>query len=298
MSGPLLSVIIPTFDTGPFLEATLASALALEGVTPQVIVVDDGSRDGTPDWAEAVPGVTVIRQANAGDAAARQRGLLEACGEFVIFLDHDDLLDPGAARIHLEEIGADPALAMVFGANRIIDAEGRVTGQNPSTRRRFSGLDVVRHTTPSFSQCLYRRSALERVGGLRAEAGSAADIDLNMRLLGCEMGGLAHGRMVMSYRHHPGQQTRSPARLYAQTMRVFEHLLGPGGELENAALLAFARRYWSRYYGQFIPGEIVRALRAGDCGRAIEVLSTFAGGFPHSLAGAGSFAVRKLAGRA
>jgi glycosyltransferase involved in cell wall biosynthesis len=295
---PLLSVIIPTFNSGRYLAETLASVRALEGIEPEIIVVDDGSTDETPARAEAMPGVKVWRQANAGDAAARKRGLRMSSGEFVIFLDHDDLLHPDAAQVHLAEITADPTLAMVFGSNLIIDSEGRVIGENLAERRRFSGRSVVRHTTPSFSQCLYRRSALDRIGDFRAEARSCADIDLNLRLLGWQDAGLCHGHMVMSYRYHPGQQTRSPARLSEQMMEVFENLLGPGKELEDAELLAFARRYWARYYGQFLPSEMVRAAVAGDGRRLVRALRVFGRTMPHSLFGATRFAARKLVGRA
>lgn len=291
-----VSVVIPTYNTGDLLRPTIESALALAGVEVEVIVVDDGSSDDTAEIAASYLGVTVVRQANAGDAAARQRGLKSATGNFVIFLDHDDILHTRAAQLHLAELHADDTLDMVFGSNVTIDTGGRQIGENRQQRRRFSAIDVVKHTTPSFSQCMYRKSSVEAIGGLRPEAKSCADIDLNMRLLGWRQGGLCHGGMVMSYRLHAGQQTRSPSKLFSQMIEVLDFLLGPGRLLENPILLAYGHRYWTEYYGQFIPAEIVRAVRRGDHEQARRALRLFVRSSPRSVVGAGRFAAARLFG--
>ena len=284
-----ISIIIPTYNTGAYIHETLNSVFSLEGIEPEIIVVDDGSSDGTPDVAASYPGVVVLRQANSGDSAARKNGLQLASGEFVIFLDHDDLLHPQAALIHLEEITADPSLDMVFGSNLLIDSGGRKIGENVQARRRFCGRDVVMHTTPSFSQCMYRKSALDRIGGFRAEAKASADIDLNLRLLRWRRAGLCHGRMVMSYRYHPEQQTRSPSKLFRQHMSVLDELLGANGILPEPALLRIAHRYWARYYGRFIPMEIVRAALTRDWSRFRLAFGSFMSSLPYSALGAASF---------
>lgn len=289
-----VSVIIPTYNTGRFIRDTLDSVVALEGGDVEIVVVDDGSSDGTADVAASYPGVIVHRQQNAGDSAARKKGLELASGDFVMFLDHDDVLHPQAALVHLEEIEADPTLDMVFGSNLLIDSDGNRIGENIQKRRRFSGVDVVMHTTPSFSQCMYRRSALDRIGGFRAEARASADIDLNLRLLGWRDAGLCHGRMVMSYRYHPGQQTRSPSKLFRQHMTVLDDIMGPGGTLPNPALLRTAHRYWGRYYGRYIPMEILRAGARRDWSRLRLAAGAFAGSLPFSAVGAATFAAEKL----
>jgi len=291
-----VSVIIPTYNTGSFIRETLDSVVALAGVTTEVIVIDDGSVDSTPDIAKTYPGVIVHRQKNAGDSAARKKGLELATGEFVIFLDHDDVLHPEAAVLHLAELVADPELDMVFGSNLLIDSDGKQIGENMQPRRKFSGADVVMHTTPSFSQCMYRRSSLDRIGGFRAEAKASADIDLNLRLLGWRQAGLCHGKVVMSYRYHPGQQTRSPSKLFRQHMAVLTDILGPRGGLPNEPLLRTAHRYWGRYYGRYIPMEIVRAASRRDWPKLRLATGAFAGALPFSAIGAAGFVFEKLSG--
>ena len=289
-----VSIIIPAYNSSRFIRSTLESALAQDLVGVDVVVVDDGSSDNTAEIAARYDGVRVISRRNGGDAAARNTGLRESDGRFVVFLDHDDLLHPSAVRTHLAAF--EDGIDMVFGANDLIDLEGRTVGRNTATRRRFSARDVVLGTTPSFSQCMYRQSALRDVGGFRDEAGSAADHDLNLRLLGYENRGFCHGLTVMSYRLHAGQQSYSPARLYEALMRVLEEHLGSGGALEDAGLLRAARRHWARYFGQFMPQEFVRAIRAGRRQDALRAARLYLRNSPETFVGTAQFVASRLAG--
>ncbi len=92
----LVSIIIPCYDAEPWLGQTLESALGQTWPTTEIIVVNDGSRDGSPALARsyAPRGVRTLDQPNSGAAAARNAGLRAACGEFIQFLDADDLLAP------------------------------------------------------------------------------------------------------------------------------------------------------------------------------------------------------------
>lgn len=87
---PTISVIIPAYQAAATINATLTSALGQSRPAEQLIVVDDGSTDATGDIAAAA-GATVIRRSNGGVAAAMNTGLAAACGDFVAFLDADDL---------------------------------------------------------------------------------------------------------------------------------------------------------------------------------------------------------------
>lgn len=95
-ASPIVSIIIPCFNAEPWIAATLDSALAQTWVAKEIILVDDGSRDRSLAIAHtyATRGVTVIAQSNHGAAAARNRGLTAARGDYIQFLDADDLLAP------------------------------------------------------------------------------------------------------------------------------------------------------------------------------------------------------------
>ncbi|MBS0662244.1 MAG: glycosyltransferase family 2 protein [Verrucomicrobia bacterium] len=103
MASPLVSILIPCHNAAPWLRATLESALAQDWDHCEVIVVDDGSTDGSAALAlEFVPrGVRVVAQPNQGASAARNRALREARGDYFQFLDADDLLSPGKIRAQL-----------------------------------------------------------------------------------------------------------------------------------------------------------------------------------------------------
>ena len=93
---PLVSILIPAYNAGPLLAATVKSALAQTWPRTEIIIVDDGSTDGTLAVAQkfAAANVTVVTQKNAGAAAARNQALQLSKGDFIQWLDADDLLAP------------------------------------------------------------------------------------------------------------------------------------------------------------------------------------------------------------
>jgi glycosyltransferase involved in cell wall biosynthesis len=97
MPTPLVSILIPCYNAAPWLAATLESALAQTWPNKEIILVDDGSSDGSVAIAQrfAARGVRVFSRPNAGASAARNHALREAHGDFFQFLDADDLLSPG-----------------------------------------------------------------------------------------------------------------------------------------------------------------------------------------------------------
>lgn len=110
---PTVSVVIPCYNAARWIPATLASVRSQEGVDLDVIVVDDGSTDGTAEAARrSDPEATIIRTENQGASAARNLGTSYVRGEFVQYLDADDLLAPEKLRVQmaaLERTGADVA---------------------------------------------------------------------------------------------------------------------------------------------------------------------------------------------
>jgi len=96
MSYPLVSIIIPVFNSEKHIAETIASALAQTWPNKEIIIVDDGSKDNSVDIARGFNNavIRIFEQENKGASAARNKGLLEAKGEYVQFLDADDLLSP------------------------------------------------------------------------------------------------------------------------------------------------------------------------------------------------------------
>src|SRR6266571_2615420 len=94
MSGPLVSVITAVHNGERSLGAALESLFRQDYTPYESVVVDDGSDDGTPHVLARFPGVIYLRQENQGPAAARNKGLAAARGQYVAFLDADDVLPP------------------------------------------------------------------------------------------------------------------------------------------------------------------------------------------------------------
>jgi glycosyltransferase involved in cell wall biosynthesis len=286
-----VSVVIPCYNSENFIEETLKSVMAQQGYTPEIIVVDDGSTDKTKEIVSRFP-VKLVTQKNSGDSAARGAGLKLVETDYVIFLDHDDVLEPAAIIHHIAGFKDQPDAVMMLGSNYLIDADSKQCGLNKLEPRRFTAYDVVMGTTPSFSQCMYRTKDLVRVGGFCPEAGSCADHDLNLRLLGWNHEGYIHGKIVMSYRLHAGQQTKSLSKQFRKHMEIIQKHFKKRGLPNDQQLLRRAEIHWAFYYGQFLPGELYRALARMHFRDAISVVGASLRYFPHGIRGAVSHVMK------
>ena len=138
---PSVTVVIPTRDRAEILQRTLGGALAQEGVDHDVIVVDDGSRDGTAARVEGLgdPRVRVLRhEESRGVAAARNAGIREARGEWLAFLDDDDLWAPDKLRTQIDgarSTGAAVAYAAVAVVDEHLDVIEVLHGPDPTDVR-------------------------------------------------------------------------------------------------------------------------------------------------------------------
>lgn len=175
-SRPTLSLVIPIYNVGGYLPACLDSVVAQTRQPDEIIAVDDGSTDQCPailaDYATRLPQMRVIRQANAGLSAARNTGMDQASGTWLVFLDSDDRLDPKHCETALNMAQRDNLDIALF--NGWFDFEGRqqeqlIYSEEPDSpvisgndwlldrlsRRRFFHF-VWLH--------LYRRSFIEEIG--------------------------------------------------------------------------------------------------------------------------------------
>ncbi len=111
----MVSVVIPTLNGERYLGAAIDSVLGQDHRPVEIIVVDDGSTDGTARIARSFPEVTYLRQDHAGIGAARNLGVTRSGGGLLAFLDHDDLWEPGKLELQLRALERDPSLEAVLG---------------------------------------------------------------------------------------------------------------------------------------------------------------------------------------
>ena len=194
---PAISVIVPCYNAAAFLPATLRSVLAQSGFELQIIVVDDGSTDGSPELvARDFPGVTLVRQPNAGVAAARNTGLAHARHEWVAFIDADDLWLPGKLQAQCALLASQPEAGMAYTAWQVWTSSEpepaaawlSQLAHQAADRARWQGasgwiypellVDCVVWT----SSVLVRRALLTQAGGFDEALRIGEDWDLWLRL--------------------------------------------------------------------------------------------------------------------
>jgi cellulose synthase/poly-beta-1,6-N-acetylglucosamine synthase-like glycosyltransferase/peptidoglycan/xylan/chitin deacetylase (PgdA/CDA1 family) len=206
-----VTVIVPAYNEKKGIEATIRSVLASDHHPVWVIVVDDGSTDGTAEVVERMNQrrVVLIRQANAGKPAALNTGLAAARTELVVMVDGDTVLEPGTVRAVVEHF-ADPGVGAVSGNAKVGNRGGLlgswqhneyVIGFNLD-RRMYDVLECM-PTVPGAIGA-FRLSALRAIGGLPTDT-LAEDTDLTMAL---ERDGW---RVV--YEQQAGAWTEAPATL-------------------------------------------------------------------------------------
>jgi len=146
MPTPLVSIIVPCHNAAPWLAATLESALAQDWSPVEIIVIDDGSTDRSSAVAAgfAERGVRVVTQGNRGASAARNHGLRLARGEFVQFLDADDLIAPDKIRRQMARLLAAAPGAVAAGAwARFRDDPGAAQFVPEPNWRDLAGLEFL-----------------------------------------------------------------------------------------------------------------------------------------------------------
>lgn len=168
MSQPLVSVVIPVYNGEPFLRETLESVLSQTYKAIEIIAVNDGSTDGSERiLSEYGDRIRCIRQENAGVAAARNRGIAEARGEWVAFIDQDDLWD--SRKLEAQFAAARGGDAVIHAMAQGIDASGLVLAEGFLNVGRGEDLvAMIRACTVHIITAVVRRRTLDSVGGFDA----------------------------------------------------------------------------------------------------------------------------------
>ncbi len=286
---PLVSVVIPCYGQSVFLVEAIESVLAQEHARVETIVVDDGSPDDTAAVAARYPAVRYLRQANQGVSAARNAGLRASRGDYVVFLDADDRLLPGALAAGLAAFTAHPECAFVYGEFRFISERGAVQGQrvrHPTTGDLYRAL-LLRNHIEMLSTVLFRRDVLVAARGFETRLRAAEDYELLLRLAR-SWPTYAHGALVAEYRRYGRYDTslsHDPARMLRSTMRVLRaqrrHVRG---NADYEAALAHGIRFFQRYYGGELLDQIADLLHHRVWLRAVRRLAIAVCYYPRGIA--------------
>lgn len=183
---PIVSVVIPVFNGAPFVAKAVESIRAQGVPDVEIIVVDDGSTDGTQTvlaQLAAAAGIRWFQQDHGGPARSRNRGISEAAGEFIALLDCDDIWLPGKLEAQLGIMRARPDVGLVHTDYEVVDEQGRVEER---VHARQSNEPLVRafvggHTALP-STLLIRGAVLDKANALDPELYGSEDADLTIRL--------------------------------------------------------------------------------------------------------------------
>jgi glycosyltransferase involved in cell wall biosynthesis len=233
MKTILVSVVIPTYNSRAYIEETISGVLQQTHSNLQVVVVDDGSTDGTPQLVSNLtvdPRVSLNEISHRGVSGARNAGLAMADGDFIAFLDHDDCWYPTKLERQLTILTNTPAVCVVGCLMDLISHSGKRFGRTGQVVRSKDQELIAQAKIMPFpmSSILFRKLAIRSVGGFNealatASTGGVDDLDLLSRLASvCRI--MCVPETLGAYRHHRSSFTASHFALQrAGTRFVQEH---------------------------------------------------------------------------
>jgi glycosyltransferase involved in cell wall biosynthesis len=264
-----ISVVIPVFNGETYLGRAITSALCQTHPPQEIIVVDDGSTDGTSDIAVSYGGlVRLIRQSNQGVACARNHGVAAATGDWIAFLDHDDEFLPDKLR-RQALLARHGTLDVIYSGYRVLRADG-----STDVRLAFQPQDLwpaLRYRSPIVpSTALIRKNALLEVGGFDIRFRRCQDWHLWIRLVRrySVRSFAAAAEPLAVYRVRLGSLSSQPLELLACQKAVAETV--SLSDLRGLNYFLWRQRIWGRLLcdaaialrEQSGEGDLVLALRS------------------------------------
>ncbi|MFZ0035229.1 MAG: glycosyltransferase [Sedimentisphaerales bacterium] len=223
-SVPTVSVCIPTYNRRDYLKETLQSVFAQTYKDYEIVIVDDGSTDGTGEMIKQLGyNVRYHWQRNGGDAAARNKLIELAVGKYITFLDSDDLMVPDAIERMTAVMQKETEPVIVYGPYLRMDQHGNIIGK--SKRKLYSGFvtkylfkDIFVHSCGS----MFLKSVLEEASGFDTFLPVCSDYDLWLRL-SLKYRFIALPEPTFKRRRHPGNLSAGSVQNRITELEVLEH---------------------------------------------------------------------------
>jgi glycosyltransferase involved in cell wall biosynthesis len=247
----IVSTIIPVYNAQPFIRETLEAALAQTFDDHEVIVVDDGSTDGTCKIVEEYRGqVKLLRQENAGPAAARNRGVANVSSEWIAFLDADDVWETGKLEMQLTRAAETGSSFVYTNRENIgdlkhvakIQSESVVLHEGHVFERLLMGNFIT------LSSVLMKRSVFEDLGGFNEDVSIMATADWEFWLRVAQKHEIVMCKTpLVKYRFHSTGMSRSVTTMQSSIFRVLELMqdMEQGRQISRSVLRQAYSSAWS-----------------------------------------------------
>ena len=226
-ADPSVSVVMPTFNRAELIVESIQSVIAQTYRDWELLVVDDGSTDDTIERIDALgdPRIRVLKQARIGNSAKlRNIGVEAARGDYVAFLDSDDLWDPSKLEIQIEALSSEEG-AWCYTEHHLVDARGTPmplrSGRFTPASGRIARQLMADETGASIITCVAPRMLLRQLGGFDESLVLRDDLDLMLRLAEAA-DAIAINQVLAFAREHGGRKTKAISDQHRRTAVVFE----------------------------------------------------------------------------
>jgi len=249
-----VTIVIPCFNQGTFLAEALDSTYGQTPLPKEIIVINDGSTDNSSEVVRRYDGVHLIEQSNLGPATARNVGLMNVDTAFVVFLDADDRLMPGAIEAGLNAIKSQTGLAFAFGSFRRINIDGEPIGAPQPMKIRNDHYQTLLQSNHvgMVANVIFNTALARQAGGFNPEFSACEDYDFYLRLAR-EHPVTSHQQIVAEYRQHSGSMSTNYFLMLSsalQAIKLQKEQFSGDKKLTWAARQG--RKNWTEYYGRKI----------------------------------------------
>jgi glycosyltransferase involved in cell wall biosynthesis len=262
--SPLVSIVIPAYNSANYLPQALDSVLNQTFRDYEIIVVDDGSTDETEQVLAPYRGlIRYIRKENGGPASARNAGIRQASGEYIAFLDADDIWLPDKLQSQIDFISKNPDLHVLFTDCAIFDQHGFVTSSikenhNISARITFQDL-LTKHFVP-MSSIIVKRACLDEIGLFDESLTGAEDYNLYLRLAQKFQFGYLD-KVLVYHRKHENSLSEDLEQMRRDELTNLDKIanLFPDAKIDKRKLVAQIYLRFGRYhfnYGEFAAARL------------------------------------------
>lgn len=293
---PAVSVIMPAYNVEPYVGGAIRSALAQTYTDFEVIVVDDGSRDGTADVVRELSKqdsrVRLVQQPNRGLAGARNTALRAARGEYFALLDSDDLWEPQFLTEQMAVLEARPDVDIVTGNGWYLEGprHGEVARPSPDPRPEPCLASIIGDEWAVFIMSVLRRRVYTAIGPFDEEMRSNEDYDFWLRAAVAGFSFARNDRPLGHYRVRADSLSASNIRMLRGILHVYRKLRPLISQRPRE--MAILERQISRFETELLAAEARLAIEIADFEAAREHLGAL-----HARRGGAALGVARLLAR-